>query len=113
MCSSDLLKVLAAIDEAVADEDRSTAEKLTRLLNAGQANKALEEIKRGVKPPAAKPVKVEVPRTLNDHANKAYSEFFEACAKVKVAGELEVLEGCLRRMQDDLRAARARLAAAP
>jgi hypothetical protein len=59
-----------------------------------------------------KPVKkVEVPRTLNDHATKAYSEFFEACTKVTMPGELETLDATLGRMADNRNAAGDRLKA--
>jgi hypothetical protein len=101
-------KVLAAIEKAEATEDRRKADRLTELLEGKHLVKALEMIQTKA-PKADKPVKVEVPRTFNDYSIKAYSEFFEACAKVRVSAELEILEATLGRMRDDLSAARARL----
>jgi hypothetical protein len=54
---------------------------------------------------------VEIPRTFNDHNNKAYGEFFEACAKATVLAELELLKATLGRMRDDWKSARQRLGA--
>ena len=81
------LKVLDAIDLATEEGDKATADKLTRLLNAGRANQALEQIKTGLKPGKGKPVKVDVPRTIHGHATMAFSEFYEACAKAGIEEE--------------------------
>jgi ParB-like chromosome segregation protein Spo0J len=106
------LKVLDAIEKEEAAGNRKKAERLTELLNNRQVVKALDTIK-GRAVPASPPSKVAVPRTLNDHATMAYSEFFEACAKARVTAEADVLEATLGRMKDDLKAARKRLAGPP
>jgi hypothetical protein len=102
------LKVLAAVEEADAQGNRKKAEQLTRLLEAKHIVKALAAI-GGRQRPAAKPAHVETPRTLHDHSTRAYSEFFEACAKARVPAEIELLAATLGRMGDDLNTARARL----
>jgi hypothetical protein len=102
------LKVLEAIEEAEAEHDSKGAKRLTDLLEGKKLVKALDVIKGESGKP--KPVKkVETPRTLNDHASRAYSEFDEACGKVIVAAELEILEATLQRMRDASEAARQRL----
>jgi hypothetical protein len=128
------LKVLAAIDRAAAEGDARKAARLTELLEHGKTGKALDLIDGKAAGRPKKPVKVEVPRTLNDHNSRAYGENFEAvakikmpaetelvganvarmfkdvCAKAQVAAELDSLEANLERMRQDLDAARARLA---
>lgn len=102
------LKVLKAIDAAEAVRDTKRADKLTTLLEGKNIVKALEVIKG--KPDGEKrPVKVEVPDTFNSRYTRAYSEFFEACAKAQVPGEVEQLRGLLARMAKDLEAAEGRL----
>jgi len=103
------LKVLDAIDLATEEGDKATADKLTRMLNAGRANQALEQIKTGLKPGKGKPVKVDAPRTIHDHASMAFSEFYEACAKAGIEEELRVLEQHLDKMHKALQTARGRL----
>jgi hypothetical protein len=49
--------------------------------------------------------KVEPLPTLNGHSTKAYSEFYEACAKAVVPAEIKLLEAALERMRDDLHTA--------
>jgi ParB-like chromosome segregation protein Spo0J len=105
------LKVLRAIEEAETAGQRKKAEQLTELLNAGKTLKALD-VAQG-KAPKAKPPKVEVPPTIHEHANKAYSEFFNGCAKAQYPAELQVLEAALGRMRDDLESARRRVAPGP
>jgi hypothetical protein len=102
------LKVLEAIEAA---GDRKTAERLTELLEGKHIVKALDVIE-GKPASSRRPPPVEVPRTLLDHANKAYSEFFEACAKVQSEGEMEQVKSYLRQMQDTLAATASRLASA-
>jgi hypothetical protein len=102
------LKILKAIETAEEQGDRKRADTLTQLLEAKSTVKALNLI-AGKAPKPAKPPKVEVPRTLNDHATKAYGEFFEACAKAQVPAEVELLKATLGRMGDDLNAARKRI----
>jgi hypothetical protein len=102
------IKVLNAIEQAEADGEQKKAERLTELLNANQVVKALNAIANKAATPR-KPPAVTVPRTLNDHTVIAYSEFFEACTKVKVQAECDILEATLGRMHDDLQAARTRL----
>jgi hypothetical protein len=99
------LKVLEAIEAAEAEGDRRRADRLTELLNAKKVVKALE-VAAGKPAPPRKPPAADAPRTLHDHASKAYSEFFEACAKVRVAAEVEQLGAVLGRMRDDLETAR-------
>jgi hypothetical protein len=102
------LKVLEAIETAEADGDRKRAEQLTKLLEDKHIVKALDLIDN--KPAAPrKPPPVTVPRTLLDFAQKAYSEFFEACTKVECQGELEQVESYYRQMGDKLQATRAKL----
>ena len=105
------LKVLTAIEEAEAEGDRKKAGQLTELLNAKQIVRALDVIQGRASSQAKKPARVEVVRTIHDHSTKAYSEFFEACAKAKVPAEVELLAAALRRMEDDLEAARTRVSA--
>lgn len=102
------LKVLEAIEEAEAGGNRRRADTLTTLLEGKNIIKALDIIK-GKPATEKKPVKVEVPRTLHDHSTKAYSEFYEACCKATVLGELQVLEATLERMRNDLDTARGRV----
>jgi hypothetical protein len=102
------LKVLGAIEEAATEGDRKLADRLTELLEGKHLVKALGVLEG--KPAAArKPPPVEVPRTLLDHASKAHSEFYEACAKVQSEGELEQVKSYLRQMQEALNAAKERL----
>jgi hypothetical protein len=101
-------KVLDAIEKAESAGDHKKADRLTGLLNAGQTVKAPEEING--KPAAPKKASVvDVPRTLHDHANKAYSEFYEGCAKAMMPGEIDVLAASLGRMSEALEAARSRI----
>jgi hypothetical protein len=102
------LKVLAAIDRATEDGDRRKADRLTELLETGKTGKALDQIAGKAGKPK-KPAKVEVPPTLHAHDSKAYGEFYEACAKVQVAAEIQLLEASLERMRQALEAARAKL----
>jgi hypothetical protein len=103
------IKVLEAVEGAEAAGDRKTADRLIELLEAKSIVKALDFIQGKKTGKAKKPPKVEVPRTFNDHAVTAYSEFFEACAKATVPAEMEILTATLGRMKDDLDAARAKL----
>jgi ParB-like chromosome segregation protein Spo0J len=105
------LKVLRAIEEAETAGQRKRAEQLTELLEARKVVQALAVITG--KKPKAKPVKVEVPRTIHDHSTKAYSDFFEACAKARVLAEVEMLAATLGRMRDDLELAQRRVAPGP
>jgi hypothetical protein len=99
------LKILDAIEES----DGKKAERLTQLLEGCQTVKALELIDgKANKPKPAK--KADPPRTLHDHATKAYSENYEACCKVSVLAEVEMLEANHKRMGDDIKTARRRLA---
>jgi hypothetical protein len=52
---------------------------------------------------------VEQPRTLLDHANKAHSEWYEACRKAKQDAEVTSLEGYLEKMRGQLQRVRERL----
>jgi ParB-like chromosome segregation protein Spo0J len=101
------IKVLEAIEQAEADGDRRKAERLTDLLEHGKTGKALAIITG--KPAAKKAPPVDVPRTLNDHNTKAYSENYEACAKVRVPAEIDILEANVERMLQDVDTARTRL----
>jgi len=101
------MKILGAIDAAHEDGDKRRAEQLTDLLERGSTVKALALINGEERPKKAP--KVDVPRTLHDHSNKAHSEFYEACAKVQVQAELDLLERCLEQMRDALATARTRL----
>jgi hypothetical protein len=101
------LKVLGAIEEAEADGNHRKVERLTELLNAKSITKALDIVNG--KTTTKKPPKVETPRTLNECSTKAYSEFYEACARAKVSAEIDILEATLGRMRDDLETARQRL----
>jgi hypothetical protein len=101
------LKVLAGIEEAEAAGDRKKADRLTELLEHGKVGVALELLDGKEK--AKKPPKVEAPRTLNDHSSKAYSEFYEGCAKAEVPAEIELLESMQERMGQALRTARGRV----
>ena len=101
------LKVLAGIEEAQLAGNNKKAARLTELLEGKRIIKALDVIDG--KPPAKKPPKVETPRTLHDHSTRAYSEFFEACAKATVPAEIEILAATLGRMKDDLESARKRV----
>jgi hypothetical protein len=103
-------KVLEAIEAAEAGGDRKTAERLTQLLNNKQTVKALAVID-GAKKPDPRPAKVEVPPTLLDDVNLAHSKFFEACAKVRLPAEADMLGGYLERMADALKLARQKLGA--
>jgi hypothetical protein len=104
------IKLLESIEDAAEAGDHKKAEQLTELLNAKQVVKGLELAKGRAAKPAAKPVrKVDVPRTLLDNANKAWSEFYEACAKARVPAEVEQLESYLARMREALETARGRV----
>jgi hypothetical protein len=101
------IKVLDAIEQAEADGDRRKADRLTELLNSNKITKALDVLKPKDK---AKPVKkVEVPPTLHAHVQRAYSENFEACAKVKCWAEIEIIEKNIERMKADAMAAATKL----
>jgi hypothetical protein len=102
------IKVLRAIETAEAKGDRKQADQLTDLLNARSLVKALNVIKgTPAKPKKSKPA--DVPRTLLDCVNKAYSEFYEACVRVQVESELDILKARLQQMASDLNTARERL----
>jgi hypothetical protein len=102
------LKILKAIDEAHDNGDHRKADQLTELLEQRKTLQALAVIKgKALKPKKA--VKVEVRRTLHDHATKAYSEFYEACCKATVGAELDVLEAHVQRVLEDIQTARKRL----
>jgi hypothetical protein len=57
------------------------------------------------------PKKVDVPRTIHDHATMSHSEFYEACAKASIEEELRVLDRYLDNTRKALQTARERLAA--
>jgi hypothetical protein len=101
------IKVLEALEEAEARGDKKKAERLADLLERDQVVKALETLKG--KPAARKPPAVDVPRTLNDHNTKAYSENYEACAKATVPAEVDILEANVERMRQDVDTTRTRL----
>jgi ParB-like chromosome segregation protein Spo0J len=104
-------KILRAIEEAQSKQPRK-AERLIQLLESRQTLKALEAIDGKTAPP--KPAKkIDVPPTLHAHANKAYSEFYEACCKAGVPAELEILDRTIGRMTADLNTARKRLGVIP
>jgi hypothetical protein len=106
------LKVLDAYEDYVAAGHNQKAERLLGFLEGQQITKALELISPASAPASAKKSpRVEVPDTIHARMTKAYSEFFEACAKARVAAEIELLEATLGRMRDDLGAARSRLRA--
>jgi hypothetical protein len=102
------IKVLDAIEDAEAKGDRKKADRLTELLERDKTGQALALIKG--KPAARKPPAVEVKRTLHDHVSKAYSEFYEACAKARVPAEIEILQANIARMQEAVDVARQRVA---
>jgi hypothetical protein len=104
------IKVAKAIDRATTQGDYRTAERLTELLNQGKTGKACDLIDGKAAGKAKKAVKVEVPRTFNDHNNRMYSEGFEASCKAQVAAELDQLQANLDRVQQEIDKARARLA---
>jgi hypothetical protein len=104
------IKVLEAIEKAEAGGNRKKADQLTELLNGGKTVKALEVI--AGKPSAPKKVPtVDVPRTLLDHANKSWSEFYEGCAKAAVDTEVDLLASYLDKMNSALEEARSRVVA--
>jgi hypothetical protein len=104
------LKVLAGIDAAKERGDERAAARLTELLEHGKPGKALELIAAGNgKSKQKAPKKVDVPRTIHDHATMAHSEFYEACAKSGIEEEFRVLERYLGDMQKALQTARERL----
>jgi ParB-like chromosome segregation protein Spo0J len=105
------LRVLDGIDAAQERGDERMAARLIDLLERGKPGKALDLIATGKgegKPKA--PAKVDVPRTIHDHATMAHSEFYEACAKSSIEEELRVLEQYLDNMRKALQTARERLA---
>jgi ParB-like chromosome segregation protein Spo0J len=107
------LKILTAIETAQQDGDARRATRLGELLDTRQTTKALELIgPRKAKTGKAPPRQVEVPPTFHAHMNRAYSEFFEGCCKAIVPAELDMAEATLKRMQDDLAAARRKLGGA-
>jgi ParB-like chromosome segregation protein Spo0J len=101
------LKVLDAMEKAEADGDRRRADRLKELLEAKQTVKALAIVEG--KATAKKPPKVDVPRTMLDHAMKAHSEFYEACCKARVRGELDQVKKYLDEMRRAFEAARVRV----
>jgi hypothetical protein len=104
------IKILDAIEEAQEGNaaERKKAEQLLGLLESHHTVKALDLIDgKADKPKPAR--KADVPRTLHDYATKAYSEFYEACCKVHVSAEADILQAAIQRMQDDLKTARQRL----
>jgi hypothetical protein len=101
------IKVLNAIEAAEDRGDTKKANRLEDLLNARKIDTAINVIKG--KPAAPKPAKVEVPDTFNSRYQKAYSEFFEACCKVMVPGELDQLRGLLARMAEEVEKVERRL----
>jgi ParB-like chromosome segregation protein Spo0J len=101
------LKVLGAIEDAESHGDRKKAERLSALLEGNHLVKALDVI--AGKTAAPKKPRVEVPPTFNAHNTRAYSEFFEACAKARVQGEVDQLFANLERMTEDAETARVRV----
>jgi hypothetical protein len=104
------IKVLEAIEQADAGGDKKKSERLTELLNGGKTVQALATISPKKKS-GSRPVKVDVPRTLHDHATRAYSENYEACCKAQCEGEIEVLVNNVERMLHDILTAWGRLGA--
>ena len=100
--------MLEAIEEAEVEGDRKLATRLTDLLEARKTVQALAVID-GATTVKKKAVVVDVPRTLHDHANTAFSEFYEAACKARVPAELEVLAAMVERMSEAVQAARARV----
>jgi hypothetical protein len=104
------LKVLAGIDAAKERGDERMAARLIDLLEHGKPGKALELIVAGNgKSKQKAPKKVDVPRTILDHATMAHSEFYEACAKSEIEEALRVLEQYLDNMHKALETAREKL----
>jgi ParB-like chromosome segregation protein Spo0J len=104
------LKVLAGIDAAKERGDERAAARLVDLLERGKPGKALDLIAAGKGESKQKAsVKVDAPRTIHDYATKAFSEFYEACAKAGIEEELRVLEQYLDNMHKALQTARGRL----
>jgi ParB-like chromosome segregation protein Spo0J len=104
------LRVLAGIDAARERGDERTAKSLIDLLERGKPGKALELIAKDNGESKKKtPAKVDVPRTIHDHATAAHSEFYEACCKAEIEEELRVLEQYLVNMTKALETARERL----
>jgi hypothetical protein len=102
------VKVLDKIEECQAKGDHRKAERLTELLNGGKIVQALTLIK-GKKAAAKKPPAVDVPRSPLDHSEAARSENYEACAKARTAGEVEIVEANIGEMQQHANTARTRL----
>jgi ParB-like chromosome segregation protein Spo0J len=104
------LRVLAGIDAAKERGDEPMAARLIDLLERGKPGKALDLIATGKAESKRKPPKkVDVPRTIHDHATGAFGEFYEACAKASIEEELRVLEKYLDNMHKALQTARGRL----
>jgi hypothetical protein len=102
------LQVLDAIDQAREEGQHKRADRLAELLNAGKTTKALD-LAQGRTAGPARPPRVEPPRTLHDCATKAYSEFYEACAKAQIPEEVKILENYLCQMHDALTTAAGRV----
>jgi hypothetical protein len=103
------LRVLAGIDAAREAGDERMAKRLIELLERGKPGLAIAAIEGKSDGKRKAPVKVDVPRTLLDHATKAHGEFYEGCVKAKVEAELDVLEQYLDNMREALQTARDRL----
>jgi hypothetical protein len=103
------VKILDALDAARGKGNHKKADRMEELFNAGKTVAALDLIKAKKKEKRQR--EPEKPRTVNDHNSKAYSEFAEACAKVKYAAELPLLEGNLDRMREIFLKTRERMAA--
>jgi hypothetical protein len=101
------LKVLKAIEKAEKAGDQKKAAKLVGLLEAKKFNQALDQVEGKAAAARKQARKVEVPRTLTAHIVAAYSENFEACAKVTIPAEADLVQANIDRMQRDLDAKRA------
>jgi hypothetical protein len=105
------IQVLDAIEKAEEAGDHKLAERMTDLLNSHKPGKALDLVQGKPKKPVVVK-KVDVPRTLHDHATKAHSEFYEACCKAGIPEEVKILDGYLAKMHTALETARKRLSGA-
>jgi hypothetical protein len=104
------IKILEAIEscEQGTPSERKRAERLVELLEGEKIIKALELISGKKVQPKTAP-KVDVPRTLNDHISKLYSEGYEACCKAKIAAEVDMIEATCGRVMEAAQTARRRL----